>query len=268
VRAGADARTRLELALVRAAKPEVESSTRALLARIERLEGKTGVLAAGANRDADREQGPAGEASSSEPVGGRAKDAAQSSGTHASADPRAVPTASPASAGAQAPIARPAAPVIETESGVPGASQGAPGAQDLESLRSAWPAVVDLVRAANGLLGALIEEAQPVALAGEELTVAFAASAPFLKKKAEDPVNRAAVTAALRDITGGRWSVSYELRDELEAPDSPERGGRSEQEWVRRLMEEFDAEELPGDIGLPGSGEAGAEAVTSEKKGA
>ena len=38
VRAGADARTRLELALVKAARPEVDSSMRALLARIERLE--------------------------------------------------------------------------------------------------------------------------------------------------------------------------------------------------------------------------------------
>ena len=38
VRAGADPRTRLELALVKAAKPEVDGSTRALLARIERLE--------------------------------------------------------------------------------------------------------------------------------------------------------------------------------------------------------------------------------------
>ena len=39
VRAGADARTSLELALVLAARPEVDASTRALLARIERLEG-------------------------------------------------------------------------------------------------------------------------------------------------------------------------------------------------------------------------------------
>ncbi len=38
VRAGADARTRLELALVKAARPETDGSTRALLARIERLE--------------------------------------------------------------------------------------------------------------------------------------------------------------------------------------------------------------------------------------
>ena len=38
VRAGADARTRLELALVKAARPELDGSLRALLARIERLE--------------------------------------------------------------------------------------------------------------------------------------------------------------------------------------------------------------------------------------
>jgi DNA polymerase-3 subunit gamma/tau len=39
VRDGADARTQLELALVKAAAPEVDAGTRALLARIERLEG-------------------------------------------------------------------------------------------------------------------------------------------------------------------------------------------------------------------------------------
>ena len=44
VRAGADARTRLELALVKAARPEVDGSTRALLARLERLERGAGPL--------------------------------------------------------------------------------------------------------------------------------------------------------------------------------------------------------------------------------
>ena len=43
VRAGADPRTRLELALVKAARPEVDASTPALLARIERLERERGV---------------------------------------------------------------------------------------------------------------------------------------------------------------------------------------------------------------------------------
>src|SRR5207245_9146458 len=94
----------------------------------------------------------------------------------------------------QAPEERPAAPA---------------GAPEPDALRSAWPAVVDIVRAENALLGALIEEAEPVAVAGERVTVAFAASAPFLKKKAEDPANRAAVTAALAAVAGGPWSLSY-----------------------------------------------------------
>jgi hypothetical protein len=123
-----------------------------------------------------------------------------------------------------------------------------PVVADLESLRSLWPAVVDLVRAQNALLGALIEEAEPVALEGEELTVAFAASAPFLKKKAEDPLNRAAVTEALVSLTGGgRWRLSYELRGASQSPDASPLQVRSEEEWVARLVEEFDAEELPRD---------------------
>jgi hypothetical protein len=76
--------------------------------------------------------------------------------------------------------------------------------RDLESLCALWPAVVDLVRGENALLGALIAEAQPVEIDGEDLTVAFAASKPFLRKKASVPLNRAAVTEALRAVTGLR----------------------------------------------------------------
>ena len=47
VRAGADPRTRLELALVKAAEPRLDGSTRALLARIERLEAAGGLPAQG-----------------------------------------------------------------------------------------------------------------------------------------------------------------------------------------------------------------------------
>jgi hypothetical protein len=82
-----------------------------------------------------------------------------------------------------------------------------------------------------------------VAAAEGELTVTFAASAPFLKKKAEDPANRAAVAEALSKLTGARWKLSYELRE----PDSQEESeaeAPSEEEWVRRLMDELDAEEL------------------------
>ena len=91
-------------------------------------------------------------------------------------------------------------------------------ASTLESMRSLWPAVIDLVRAENALLGALIADARPVELDGEELTFAFALDA-FLKKKAEDPANRVIVGEALRAVTGGRWRLLYELREELAEDD-------------------------------------------------
>jgi DNA polymerase-3 subunit gamma/tau len=263
VRAGADPRTRLELALVKAAKPEVDTSTRALLARLERLERDRPVVSAVASQrevPAGQRQGPAGEAQAPH---GDAPDAATPLTEAAREAPLSTPSPS-------TPV--PSTPVSSTPEAVV--------AGDLESLRTLWPAVIDLVRAGNAMLGALIDEAQPVEVAGEELTVAFAATAPFLKKKAEDPANRAAVTAALRDVVGGRWRLSYELRGELDAPERPERAVRTEQEWVRRFMEEFDAEELPGErvplqrgasseSGTPSpGGENGTAAVTSNEKGA
>ncbi len=143
--------------------------------------------------------------------------------------------------------------------------------RDLESVCSLWPAVVDLVRGENALLGALIAEAQPVEIDGEDLTVAFASSKPFLRKKASVPLNRAAVTEALRAVTGARWRVAFELRDELgaEQEQGPE-PARSEEEWVARFMEEFDAEEIPGEWGRAGDAASDGEeleAATSEEKG-
>jgi DNA polymerase-3 subunit gamma/tau len=205
VRAGADPRTRLELALVKAARPELDGSTVALSARIERLE--RGATTAGAPAEA----GPS----------------RSSSGSSEQAPASGAP--------APAPVEQPAAPAE--------ASGQAEDGGDIGSLQAAWPAVVELVRGQSALLGALIEEAEPVAVTRGELTVAFAASAPFLKKKAEDPTNRAVVAAALAEVTGRRWQLSYELQA-LSVGDRGERRPGSEEEWVRRLMEEFDAEEL------------------------
>src|SRR4029077_5983314 len=262
VRAGADARTRLELALVKAARPEVDSSMQALLARLERLESDRGAVAAvAAEREAPvrARHGPVGEApavqdepasppapiaevagptpapsaapnpgapSASEATSPTAPSAAPNPGAPSAPEASsptapstatvptapsaaAVPSVPAAPSTAEAPSTAPtpnAAPASGEPSPPPVAEQP-PVAGDLEWLCSLWPAVVDLVRAGNALLGALIQEAQPVAVEGEELTVAFAATALFLKKKAEDPDNRAVVTAALREVTGRRWRL-------------------------------------------------------------
>jgi DNA polymerase-3 subunit gamma/tau len=242
VRAGADPRTRLELALVKAASPAIDASTPALLARIERLERERGVPPASA------------------PV--------------SVSPPEPAPAAAPASVSAPVPEPAPVAQVtpepapavdLEPEPAPVPAPEVAP-VTDLDSLLAVWPAVIDVVRADNALIGALIADARPAAVDGEDLTVAFASSAAFLKKKAEHPDNRAIVSEALRQVTGGRWRLSYEL---LEAEAELASGGQAptEEEWVRRFMEEFDAEELLSDQEPGGTGASDAHAsVNSEQR--
>jgi DNA polymerase-3 subunit gamma/tau len=295
VRAGADARTRLELGLVKAAKPEVDSSLRALLERLERLERGERVNAVTADREVASSEG-VGTAAVPAPAQAATQVAVEVTPPPAAAQPAApiqpvasaptppVPGAAPppAAAPTPAPAAEPTAAVQSPATPAP-ATTPTPAeppvavdlaeAEGLAPLLAWWPAVIDLVRAENALLGACIEEARPVEVTGEDLTVAFASTAPFLKKKAENADNRAAVTAALHDVTGRRWRLSYELKEELAGQDDAP-VVRSEEEWVKRFVDEFDAEELPGEEGtdramepsLPG-GQNAAEAVTSEEKG-
>jgi DNA polymerase-3 subunit gamma/tau len=260
VRAGADARTRLELALVKASKPALDGSMRALLARIERLEA-----------------GPASAASVT----------AQAPSPSARAAPAPAPPETPSApptvrtAAAPAPPETPSAPPTPQATATPApaaaplVSEEPPLAADLDAVCALWPAVVDLVRGENALIAAVIGEARPVALDGEDLTLAFASTAQFLKKKAEDPANRATVGEALHALSGKRWRLSYELSEELGEEMRPAPGGQSEEDWIRRFVEEFDAEEVTegsesAPVGSPRRENAGSEveAVTSDEKGA
>jgi DNA polymerase III subunit gamma/tau len=242
VRAGADARTRLELALVKAAKPELDASTGALLARLERLE-----------------RGQSSPPGSGSPPAEAAPGAPEPQARRHADEDEAQPERARGRPGDSEPH----------EAGAAQTARAAGSESELESLRAAWSAVVDVVRAENALLGALIEEAEPVDLAGEELTVAFAASAPFLKKKAEDSANRAAVTAALQSVTGARYRLLYALASELDDEQRPTPRASTEEEWVRRLMEEFDAEELSAErLSEPNAEHALAEGGASPSGGA
>jgi hypothetical protein len=117
--------------------------------------------------------------------------------------------------------------------------------QSLEAVAALWPAVVDLVRGENARLGAAIERARPVEVKGEELTIAFGSS--FLKKQAEGPADRMTVGESLTALTRVRWRLAYELRDDLDAGAEgvEEPGADSDERWLARFMEEFDAEEIP-----------------------
>jgi DNA polymerase-3 subunit gamma/tau len=280
VRAGADGRTRLELALVKAAKPDVDASMRALLARIERLEA--GAQTQPAERGATATSTPPDTAATAPDTAAMPPETAARPPATAAPDtapegespaPMAVEV-SVASIAAVPERARPqasqsSAPELPADASGAASVTAKAIAEDLAPVLSWWPAVVELVRTDNALLGACIEEARPVEVTGEDLTVAFSTTAPFLKKKAENPDNRAAVTAALRDVTGRRWRLSYELHDELAGPQGDGAGTLSEEEWLRRFIEEFDAEELPGDAASArDAGENGGAESSSSAGGA
>jgi hypothetical protein len=117
----------------------------------------------------------------------------------------------------------------------------------LDAAIESWPAVVELVKSENALAGAVLEGARPVAAAGNDLVLAFPPGAAFLKRKAEQDDYRRAAIDALRTVTGYRLTLTYELGANGE-PDGPaETATLSGEELVRRLMEEFNAEEILDD---------------------
>jgi DNA polymerase III subunit gamma/tau len=117
-----------------------------------------------------------------------------------------------------------------------------PVALDLDAAAASWPAVVDLVRAENAMLAALLSDARPVAVGERELTLAFPGGAAFLKRKAEQEDHRRTTGEALKAVTGQKLVLRYELRDDEAEPEGvPVLSG---EELVRRFIEEFDAEEV------------------------
>jgi DNA polymerase III subunit gamma/tau len=222
VRAGADPRTQLELALVKAATPQADGSVGALLARIERLEH--------ASAGAPARPVPVSAASVPPSVSPPAREQAP-----------AAPTAPPEQSTAD--------PDVEARNGghsvaAPVALAAIPGPSELDTL---WPAVHESVGAEHALLGAVLNEAVPAILTAEELTLAFPPTAAFHKRKAEDPANRATLVEALHRLTGRRYSVVFELREDLLSQDGPNGRPLTEEEIMARLVAELDAEELPED---------------------
>jgi hypothetical protein len=116
----------------------------------------------------------------------------------------------------------------------------------LDTLTAAWPAVIEVVRD-NQLLAACLEQARPVAVDGEAVTIAFPKSAGFSKRKAEQDDYRRATAEALRSVTGTAVVLHYELRDDEDLPEPEHAGGLSHEELVKRLVEDFDAQEVLDD---------------------
>jgi DNA polymerase III subunit gamma/tau len=95
------------------------------------------------------------------------------------------------------------------------------------------------------MLAGLLEDARPAALGDSGLTLTWPESSSFSKRKAEDPENRELIAGAIRAVTGTSLRLAYELRSDGEAPAVAAAPAMSEDDLVKRFMDEFDAEELP-----------------------
>ncbi|MEO6859290.1 MAG: DNA polymerase III subunit gamma/tau [Solirubrobacteraceae bacterium] len=227
---GAQSRIQLELVLIKAASPEVDPSTAALLARIERLE------------NALRASAPAPSAPTAQAV---AQPASAAPASASPAPPRPEPVVTRTAPATQAARSHPQA-VAQPAPPPAAAPAPDPGHAELGTLVASWPAVVEFVRQDNAMLAATLETARPVTLDDRALTLAFPAGAAFFKRKAEQDDYRRAAAEAVRSVTGAALTLRYELCDE--APVTADYGsGLTGEELVQRFMEEFDAEEVPED---------------------
>jgi DNA polymerase-3 subunit gamma/tau len=238
MRNGADARTQLELALVKAAAPEVDASTRALLARIDRLEAQLAVVGERPPTPAPAPPPPSPDVPSPPPPEAPAPPPQPAPPSERPAVPEVPAAALPV---------EPAPEPVSTPVAVADAPPAAPGgpAPELASLVELWPAVLDTVRAENGLLAAILATAHPVAIDGSAVTFAFPQSEAFSHRRAGDAANREVVAQALRAVTGHPLRPSFELRDEVPVAEEPP--PPTEDEWIARFKEAFDAEELTHD---------------------
>jgi len=237
VREGDEPRMTLELALLRAARPELDPTSAALAQRLERLERAV----AGSAPTISRSPPDASETPAPEGAGARAEPAAEPAGPQPEAKPAPPPEPGPAAA-AESPAPSDPAPEAEVATAVE--------AVDAERLRELWPGVVDQVRRSGAeVLSHVLETARPLAIDAEQavLEVGFPASEAFNKRKAEAAEARDQVIEAVRTIVGERLRPVYVLLDGDGEGEGGERERLSEEEVLALLRDEFGAEEIPSE---------------------
>jgi DNA polymerase-3 subunit gamma/tau len=237
VREGDEARMAVEIALLKAARPDLDPSTEGLLRRIERLE--QGVSATPPPKKAQ----PTAKKGRKAPRDGTAETSAQPAAPQAESD--TAPATQPAagdgpSAMESGATAQATATPEERED---------PGGVDLDRMRQLWPAVLSELHQSGGALAALLEGARPIDIDREQavLMVGFPASSTFNKRAAEAPEKRDELARAVEAVTAERLRPVFVLLDgdsETEpAPGNPP-GSGIDSEALERFKSEFDAEEV------------------------
>ncbi len=256
VREGDDARLAVEIALLKAARPDLDPSTEGLLRRIERLESSLAAAppsasppSAGSDPDPATDA-PSGESAGSDPTGSDEQ----------APDAPPAPTPEPPNAGTD--------PTVDTNMGsdplaskddAPVEGEGSDPVDPnpdltLDAVARIWPAVIDQMRSSGAMmLSALFEGARPVAVDATEsvLKVGFPASSTFNKRKAEAPDQRERFAQAVKATLGQPLRPVYVLLDAddttptpADAAPAPADGAPDEEALLEKLKSEFDAEEV------------------------
>jgi DNA polymerase-3 subunit gamma/tau len=271
VREGDDARMAVEIALLKAARPDLDPGTEGLLRRIEALErrldegssgGAGGSAAAGPVTAGDPPPLPVAKASSGvvpptvpptatdpQPVEDEVATPTEAADFEpGEEDEPEVPSSGVDTAEVRASVSEPEVPAAEPEVPAPAApAPAAPaGPLDLEAVQKAWPAVLLKLGEKAPALVATFEGARPVGVDGDVVEIAFPTDRTFNKRKAESPDRREAVTAAFEAVAGRALKPSYVLLEGAAPPDTPAPGSEEidEDELLERLKSEFDAEEV------------------------
>ncbi len=265
---GAQPRIQLELALIKAAAPDFDPSTSALLSRIERLEaalaGRGPAAApAPAAPAAAVAPAPAAAPTAADPPRAREVPAPAPPAPAAAPEPSVpapvappaprsapAPVSAPAPRSAPAPVSPPAPAVHETTAATATVEVPAPtGPLELGAVQQAWPAVVDQIRSTNAMLAALLTGARPAAVSERDVTLIFPPDAAFLKRKAEQEDHRRIAAEAVRRVIGAPLALRFELREAASEPEAVQETepALSGEELVKRFLDEFDAEELLDD---------------------
>jgi DNA polymerase-3 subunit gamma/tau len=219
VREGDDARMAVEIALLKAASPDLDPSTEGLLRRIERLEQ------GGTEAPQPRVL--------SEGKGGLAD------------SPVRTPPSPPPPAEEEPPVAQDSGPA---ESEEPEKPEESTSELDMEQIARVWPEVLDQLMQTAPALAATFEGARPVAFdMGERtVTVGFPSDHTFNKRKAEASDKREQLAAALESVLGEKLLPAYAVLDGEDAPTEAgaKKGGVDHEALVEKIKSEFDAEEV------------------------
>jgi DNA polymerase III subunit gamma/tau len=243
-RAATQPRVSLEMALLRAAKPELDASLESLAARVSALEQTAGATAVqpaaasvpprsggdgteAASRDAPAPPGRSAPPAQDRPAGEKPakkappKSAASASPSAGAGTPAETAPAAPANESRLAPVST-VAPVSTPPPSAAGGAAAAGATRDgtltVDGLRERWPAVMDHVKQQTRAVHAYLLESAPRGVAGSEIVLGV--RHPFHLERLEEAKNRGVVADAVARILGAPYRLRFTL-DETAASEEP-----------------------------------------------